>query len=100
MRLQRWQNGPRFTAFSLHTSDMRDEIINFFLAFQPFLYRIPESGKLLKAEVSHQLMNPYIMDVRITFQLHKVLGDIPEHRARQDRDEQSPIEIKANMTAI
>jgi len=58
IRLQRWESGPYFTAFSLHIPDMRSftnmrEIVKIcprsrWVQIEPvFRYRTPESDRLL-----------------------------------------------------
>jgi hypothetical protein len=52
IRLQRWESGPYFTAFSLHIPDMRVEIVKICprsptVLIEPvFRYRTPKSGRL------------------------------------------------------
>jgi len=51
IRLQRWESGPYFAAFSLHIPDMRVEIVKIWTALPPFRYRTTKSDRLLEAHL-------------------------------------------------
>ncbi len=69
IRLQRWENGPYFAAFSLHIPDMRSfiyvrEIVKIcprspIVSIKPvFRFRTPKSDRLLERDIRNQWGGP------------------------------------------